>query len=197
MARDHSLSEESASCLHRSKPSGKTAGCERGGDLQISLAVGRRQNGLLPHVTGYEYPSTCVSYIPASEISKALDCQQSNKADVVCEFDKYDAHSKNDHSSKVVSSIAIGLDDTIWKVSMVQCPSGHVTRDILSCDTQGQCGVKTVYDVVSIGRRHNVHVVCERHRETLHLHSVCDHINTARTTQMKIFVSMSFVRFIC
>ena len=128
------------------------------------------------NVTGYEYPSTCVSYIPASGNIKALDCQQSNKADVVCEFDKYDAQSKNDTQVKLVSSIATGLDDTIWKVSMVQCSSGHVTRDILSCDTQGQCGSKQYMTSCQSGSVTVSMFVCERHRETLHYTLVCDHI---------------------
>ena len=128
------------------------------------------------NVTGYEYPSTCASYIPASENIKALDCQQSNNADVVCEFDKYDAHSKNDTQVNLVSSIAIGLDDTIWKVSMVQCPSGHVTRDILSCDTKGQCWSKEYMTSCQSGSVTMSMFVCERHRETLHDTLVCDHI---------------------
>ena len=124
------------------------------------------------------YESTCVSYIPVSGNIKALDCHQSNKVDVVCEFDKYYAHSKNDAKANSVSSIAIGFDDTIWKVSMIQCPSGHVTRDIMSCDTQGQCGSqKNPKNPHQSGSDTVPMFVCERHSEALHYTLVCDHIH--------------------
>ena len=128
------------------------------------------------NVTGYHYGSKCISYIPASGNMKATRCQQSNKVDVVCEFDKYNAHSKHDTKVNLISSIAIGLDDAVWKVSVVHCPSGHVTRDVLSCDTQGQCGSKQYMTSCQSGSVTLSMFVCERHRETLHYTLVCDHI---------------------
>ena len=138
-------------------------------------------------VTRYEYPSTCVSYIPVSGNIKALDCHQSNKADVVCEFDKYYAHSKNDTKANLVSSIAIGFDDTIWKVSLIECPSGHVTRDILSCDTQGQCGSKTYH----ISREATQCLTCLCVNVTVKL---CTILWCVIIFMMRTFVRMLFVR---
>ena len=64
------------------------------------------------------------------------------------------------------------LNQTNWGKGTVQCPSGHVTRDVLSCDALGQCGAK---DSMTSCYSQNVTIpmfVCERSHESALLSGV-------------------------
>ena len=118
----------------------------------------------------------CGFYNPLTNTASSDDCNLKRMADVLCEFSKPTIRSVNKTEVHLVSSISIDINDTVWKVSMVQCPSGHVTRDFLSCDTQGQCGAK---EFMTSCHSENVTVsmfVCEYSHETLHYTLVCDRI---------------------
>ena len=118
----------------------------------------------------------CGFYNPLINTAVSYGCYLNKHADVLCEFSKPTIRSVNKTEVHLVSSIAIDINHTVWKVSMVQCPSGHVTRDFLSCDTQGQCGVK---EFMTSCHSKNVTVsmfVCEYSHETLHYTLVCDRI---------------------
>ena len=94
------------------------------------------------NITGKPSPPRCAYYNPDIGAVVSDECVQGREADIVCEFSKPTPRSVNQTVVKLVSSVTADLDDTVWNVSMVQCPSGHVTRDFLSCDIQRQCGAK-------------------------------------------------------
>ena len=115
----------------------------------------------------------CGFYNPLTNTASSDDCHLKRMADVLCEFSKPTIHSVNKTEVHLVSSISIEM---VWKISMVQCPSGHVTMDLLSCDIQGQCGAK---EFMTSCHSENVTVsmfVCENSHETLHYTLVCDRI---------------------
>ena len=101
--------------------------------------MGRWQNSVYHQ---HQSPPKCAYYSPSDGYVFSLDCQETSEADIVCQFDKQNTNSRNEGKVDLVSSVSIGLDDTIWKVNMIQCHSGHVTRDFLPCDTQKQYGLK-------------------------------------------------------
>ena len=115
----------------------------------------------------------CGFYNPLTNTASSDDCDLKRMADVLCEFSKPTIHSVNKTEVHLVSCISI---EKVWKISMVQCPSGHVTMDFLSCDIQGQCGAK---EFMTSCHSENVTVsmfVCENSHETLHYTLVCDRI---------------------
>ena len=118
----------------------------------------------------------CAYYSPGKAGLVSQDCRQTYEADVVCEFDKENKRSENNTIFITRSSISIDPEDIVWNVSVVQCISGHVTRDFLSCDTQGQCGAKVALTSCHSGSVTIAMFVCERSRESLHYTLVCDHI---------------------
>ena len=128
------------------------------------------------NITTYESPPKCASYNPADGNIHSQDYRRSFHADVVCEFYKLNTQSVNKSKIKVVSSVSTDLDYTVWNVSMVHCPLGHVTRDFLSCDTRGQCGAKESMTSCHSGNVTIAMFVCERSYEALHYTLVCDHI---------------------
>ena len=94
----------------------------------------------------------------------------------MCQSGKQNTHSKHGSNLDLVSSVSIDFDDSIWNVNVVQCTSGHVTRDFLSCDTHGQCGSKESMTSCHLGNVEIAMFVCERSHEALHYTLVCDHI---------------------
>ena len=128
------------------------------------------------NVTGSDFPPKCVYYSPAGGNMQSFHCKHTMEVDVVCEFNKRYSHSEKKIKVHSVNSISIDLDDTIWKVSMVRCPFGHVTRDFQSCDTQGQCVSRESMTSCHSGNVTVAMFVCERSLESLHYTLVCDHI---------------------
>ena len=129
------------------------------------------------NISGYSRaPPKCIHYSPGDEDLSARDCRNIYQVDIVCQFDKPNAHSENIGKADFVSSVSIDFDDSIWNVSVVQCPSGHVTRDFLSCDTHGQCGSKESMTLCYLGSVAIAMFVCERSHEALHYTLVCDRI---------------------
>ena len=128
------------------------------------------------NVTGSDFPPKCVYYSPADGNMQSFHYKDTMEVDVVCEFNKRYSHSKKKVKVHSVNSISIDLDDTIWKVSMVRCPFGHVTRDFQSCDTQGQCVSRESMTSCHSGNVTVAMFVCERSLESLHCTLVCDHI---------------------
>ena len=123
-----------------------------------------------------ERPPKCALYDPDERKLTSLDCQTPQEADFVCEFDKQTVRSTNSTKAGLESRVVVDFGDTVWNVSMVPCPSGHVTRDFLSCDTQGQCGAEEFMTSCHSGSVTIAMFVCERSRESLHYSLVCDHI---------------------
>ena len=128
------------------------------------------------NITTYDYPQKCAYYYPGDGNIHSQDYRRSFHADVVCEFYKLNTQSVNQSKVKVVSSVSTDLDYTVWNVSMVHCPSGHVTRDFLSCDTRGQCGAKESMTSCHSGNVTIAMFVCERSHEAVHYTLLCDHI---------------------
>ena len=126
--------------------------------------------------SGYVTTPACAQYFPETKSIISELCRESYEADIICEFSKPNVRSVNKTDVSLVSSVSIDSDDTVWKVSMVACPSGHVTRDFLSCDTQGQCGARKSMTSCHSGSVTIAMFVCERSRESLHYTLVCDHI---------------------
>ena len=111
-------------------------------------------------------------------------CDTKYQVDVLCEFSKPNTRSVKKTAIQLINGVSTDLDDTIWidfdqtdwGKGIVHCPSGHVTRDFLSCDTRVQCGAK---ESMTSCHLQNVTVpmfVCERSHESLHYTLVCDHI---------------------
>ena len=128
------------------------------------------------NITGKPSPPRCAYYSPDIGAVVSDECVQSREADIVCEFSKPNTLSVNTTVVNLVSSVTADLDDTVWNVSMVQCPSGHVTRDFLSCDTRGQCGANEFMTSCHSGSVTVAMFVCERSHQSLHYSLVCDHI---------------------
>ena len=129
-------------------------------------------------------PPACQLYVKGAIVFISVMCTAKFQVDILCEFSKPNTRSGKKTVFHLFTSESTDLDDTVWidlnqtdwGKGMVQCPSGHVTRDFLSCDTQGQCGAK---ESVTSCHSQNVTVpmfVCERSHETLHYTLVCDHI---------------------
>ena len=126
----------------------------------------------------------CGYYITSRSMIESYRCSKTFIADILCEFSKSNTRSVKKTAIQLFNGVSTDLDDTIWTginqtdwgKGIVQCPSGHVTRDFLSCDAQGQCGAK---ESVTSCHSQNVTVpmfVCERSHESLHYTLVCDHI---------------------
>ena len=128
------------------------------------------------NITTDESPPSCAYYYPGDGKIHSHICREASNVDVVCEFYKLNAQSVNESKVKLVSSVSVGLDGALWNAAMVPCPSGHVTRDFLSCDTRGQCGAKESMTSCNSGNVTIPMFVCERSHEALHYTLVCDHI---------------------
>ena len=126
----------------------------------------------------------CGYYITSRSMIESYRCSKTFIADILCEFSKSNARSVKKTAIQLYNGVSTDLDDTIWTginqtdwgKGIVQCPSGHVTRDFLSCDAQGQCEAN---ESVTSCHSQNVTVpmfVCERSHESLHYTLVCDHI---------------------
>ena len=130
--------------------------------------------------------------VPIQE-SLREECYQSYDADVACEFSKPATGSVNKTEVKLISSVSIDPVDSVWNVSVIQCPSGHVTRDFLVCDTDAHCGAKESMISCHSG---NVTVACLCVNVAINLCTTlwCVIIfNTATTTRMRTFVHFFLV----
>ena len=74
---------------------------------------------------------------------------------------------------------------------MVQCPSGHVTRDFLSRDTRGQCDTKETMMSCHSGNVTIPMFACERSHVALHYTLVCDHIQHCEDNSDEDFCQFS------
>ena len=172
----HGFCEESASCFRRSSALRRlgVVAAEAMYKLLWQWVDGR--TAFFLNITGKPYPPGCAYYNPDIGGVRSEECRKSYEADTVCEFGKLTTRSVNETEVKLVRSVSIDLYVTVWNVSVVHCPSGHVTRDFLSCDTQGQCGAKESMTSCHSGSVTIAMFVCERSRESLHYTLVCDHI---------------------
>ena len=75
----------------------------------------------------------CGFYDPLTNTASSDGCYRNKHADILCEFSKPTIRSVNKTEVHLVSSISIDINHTVWKVSVVLCPSGHVAMDFLSC----------------------------------------------------------------
>ena len=125
---------------------------------------------------GSVYPPKCAYYKPKEELFEPTDCQRAMKADFVCEFDKENTELLNETELDFSSSASIDPDDTVWNVRAVQCSSGHMTRDFLACDVEGQCRAKESTTSCYLGSVTIPMFLCERSEAALHYTLVCDHI---------------------
>ena len=128
------------------------------------------------NITTYETPPRCAYYHPGNGKIHPVACREFKNIDLVCEFYKLHAQSVNESKVKLVSSVSVDLNDALWNVTMVQCPSGHVTRDFLLCDTRGQCGAKESMTSCHSGSVTIPMFVCERSHEAVHYTLVCDNM---------------------
>ena len=127
------------------------------------------------NISSWESPPRCVYYSPGDGYF-SLDCQKNSQTDIICQFDKQNTLSRNEGKVGLITSVSSDLDDTIWKVSMVQCQSSHVTRDFLPCDTQDEYGLNECLTSCHSGIVSIPMFVCEHSHEALHYTLVCDHI---------------------
>lgn len=118
----------------------------------------------------------CAYYNPEGGEFIQVYCQLALEADIVCEFHKRNAEIINETEPDFRSNVFIKREDTVWNVSVVQCSSGHVTRDVLSCGIQGQCGAK---ESMTSCHSRSITVpmfVCESSQAALHYTLACDFI---------------------
>ena len=146
--------------------------------------MGRWQNSVYHQ---HQSPPRCAYYSPSDGYVFSFDCQETSEVDIVCQFDKQNTNSRNEGKVDLVSSVSIGLDDTIWKVNMIQCHSGHVTRDFLPCDTQKQHGLKDFMTSRHPGIAIIPVFVCGRSHEALHYTPLCDHIPHCEDNTDEVF----------
>ena len=128
------------------------------------------------NITGRESPPQCAHFSPDRGEFKPTDCRRAYDVDMVCEFLKQNAEMVNRSEVHLGSRVSIDVDGAVWNVNVIQCPSGHVTRDFLSCDIQGQCGAKESMTSCHSGSVTIAMFVCARSHESLHYTVVCDHI---------------------
>ena len=132
------------------------------------------RTALFINITGSLVP-LCAVYRTDRGRLWAVDCQGTSHVNIVCEFNKQTSSAGNG-TTDLESSVFIGHQRVLWNVSVVECPSGHVTRDFLSCDAQGQCGAKEVMTSCGWGSVTLPMFVCERSRAAVHYTLVCDRI---------------------
>ena len=128
------------------------------------------------NMTGRKSPPQCAHFSPESGKFEPKDCRSAYDVDIVCEILKRNSKTVNKAEAGLLSSVSIDPDKVVWNVRVVQCPSGHVTRDFLSCDIQGQCGAREYMTSCHSGSVTIAMFVCERSRESVHYTLVCDHI---------------------
>ena len=134
------------------------------------------RTAFFPKIDSNVYPPKCAYYSPDTGVVTGGGCYQSYDADVACEFSKPATGSVNKTEMKLISSVSADPVDTVWNVSVIQCPSGHVTRDFLACDTDAHCGAKEPVTSCPSGNVTVAMFVCERSHQSLHYSLVCDHI---------------------
>ena len=125
---------------------------------------------------GVYLPPRCAYYLFGRGNIYSMDCRAALTVDVICEFGKQNAQSFIESRVKLASSISVGIEEAVWNVSVVQCLSGHVTRDFLLCDARSQCGAKESMTSCHSGSVTIAMFVCERSHEALDYTLLCDHI---------------------
>ena len=126
--------------------------------------------------TGLHSPPLCARYLLGRGKIYPMHCRAALTVDVICEFGKQNAQSFIESRVKLASSISVGIEEAVWNVSVVQCLSGHVTRDFLSCDARSQCGAKESMTSCHSGSVTIAMFVCERSHEAVDYTLLCDHI---------------------
>ena len=122
---------------------------------------------LLPQCAYYEFGTGKVHF---------MGCRNEHNADIICEFGKQNAKSVIESGVKLASSISVGIEEAVWNVSVVQCLSGHVTRDFLSCDARTECGAEESMTSCHSGSVTIAMFVCERSHKAVDYTLLCDHI---------------------
>ena len=125
---------------------------------------------------GPDSPPQCAYHEFATGYAFSMDCRDALTVDVICEFGKPNAQSVIESGVKLASSISVGIEEAVWNVSVVQCLSGHVTRDFLSCDARSQCGAKESVTSCHSGSVTITMFVCERSHKAVDYTLLCDHI---------------------
>ena len=139
-----------------------------------------------------DHPPRCAAYSSRTAALTSRDCQRTLECDVICEFEKQNSYLRNETVQSGVSiSVSSNADKEMWNVDVIQCISGHVTRDFLSCDTQGQCGARESMTSCHSGSVAIAMFVCERSRESLHYSLVCDHIQHCEDNTDEDFCHLS------
>ena len=121
-------------------------------------------------------PPQCAYYEFGITKTVHMDCRKELTVDEICEFGKQNAQSVVESRVKLASSISVGIEEAVWNVSVVQCLSGHVTRDFLSCDARTECGAKESMTSCHSGSVTIAMFVCERSHEAVDYTLLCDHI---------------------
>ena len=125
---------------------------------------------------GLYSPPRCAYYLFGRGKIYSMHCRAALTVDVICEFGKQNAQSFIESRVKLASSISVGIEEAVWNVSVVQCLSGHVTRDFLSCDARSQCGATESMTSCHSGSVTIAMFVCERSHEAVDYTLLCDHI---------------------
>ena len=121
-------------------------------------------------------PPQCAYYEFGITKTFHMDCRKELTADIICEFRKQNAQPVIKSRVKLASSISVGIEEAVWNVSVVQCLSGDVTRDFLSCDARTQCGAEESMTSCHSGSVTIAMFVCERSHEAVDYTLLCDHI---------------------
>lgn len=129
-------------------------------------------------MNGYKLPPACAMYDYLDRIFRSTSCNEKNNRDYVCVFNKPNRTlpvgtvTKHDvrlfeHSANMTWSTA---------VNVVQCPSGHVTRDFLSCDLQAECRAPDPRMFCEVGVVKMPMFQCGHSQTSLPYTLVCDHV---------------------
>ena len=119
--------------------------------------------------------SNCATYITYLGSMARLFCWSSVKHHIVCQFNKQD-RNKETEIPKWISIKDLDATSTYFKIRVQSCPSGHVTRDFLSCDPESQCGVKDYLKSCKTDSKEVPLFSCQKSQQTVHYTVVCDHV---------------------
>ena len=78
----------------------------------------------------------CAYFMTGQNKLEATNCFEPRQVDIICESRKA---LVNESYPKTSSNLLQLPDSDFGNVSVVSCPTGHMTRDFLSCDSDSQC----------------------------------------------------------
>ncbi|KAK7088052.1 hypothetical protein V1264_022024 [Littorina saxatilis] len=125
-------------------------------------------------MSNYAVP-TCGFYSLYDYNLKPYLCSKGKDTEFICEFEKRGKVVNDDSLSEIVGTVSIDPGSVVWNVSVVQCPSDHMTRDFLFCDIHAACKASDPVKSCTAGGATVPMFLCKQSQATLPYTLVCDH----------------------